>query len=60
MKFSELYKIIEKDGWRIERTNKHHIYSHTSKQGKIPVGKHSSEEVKTGTLNAILKMAGLK
>lgn len=60
MKFSELYKILEKDGWQIERTKKHHIYTHSIKQGKIPVGKHSSEEVRTGTLNAILKLAGLK
>jgi len=59
MKFSELYKILEKDGWHIERTKKHHIYTHQTKQGKIPVGKHSSEEVRTGTLNAILKLAGL-
>jgi len=60
MKFSELYKILEKDGWQVERTKKHHIYAHPTKQGKIPVGKHSSEEVRTGTLNAILKLAGLK
>ena len=60
MKFSELFKILEKDGWQIERTKKHHIYTHPTKQGKIPVGKHASEEVRTGTLNAILKLAGLK
>jgi len=60
MKFSELYKILEKDGWYIERTKKHHIYAHPSKSGKIPVGKHTSEEVKSGTLNGILKLAGLK
>ncbi|MDO8930428.1 MAG: type II toxin-antitoxin system HicA family toxin [Bacteroidota bacterium] len=60
MKFSELYKILEKDGWYIERTKKHHIYIHPSKNGRIPVGKHSSEEVRTGTLYGILKLAGLK
>jgi len=60
MKFSELYKILEKDGWYIERTKKHHIYSHPYKKGRIPVGKHSSEEVRSGTLNGILKLAGLK
>jgi predicted RNA binding protein YcfA (HicA-like mRNA interferase family) len=60
MKFSELYKILEKDGWYIERTKKHHIYMHPKKSGRIPVGKHSSEEVKTGMLNGILKLAGLK
>jgi predicted RNA binding protein YcfA (HicA-like mRNA interferase family) len=60
MKFSELYKILEKDGWKLERTKKHHVYAHPVKKGKIPVGKHGSQEVATGTLNSILKLAGLK
>ena len=60
MKFSELYKILEKDGWHIERTKKHHVYVHATKVGKIMVGKHRSEEVPKGTLNGVLKQAGLK
>ena len=60
MKFSELRRKLERDGWYIERTAKHHIYVHRVKPGKIPVGKHSSEEVPKGTLNSILKAAGLK
>ncbi len=58
MKFSELYKILEKDGWYIKRTKKHHVYAHPLKKGEIMVGKHKSEEVPTGTLNGILKQAG--
>jgi predicted RNA binding protein YcfA (HicA-like mRNA interferase family) len=30
------------------------------KPGKIPVGKHGSQEVASGTMNAILKFAGIK
>lgn len=60
MKFSELCKILEKDGWYIERTKKHHVYAHPTKEGKVIVGKHKSEEVPTGTLNGVLKQAGLK
>ena len=60
MKFSELYKILEKDGWILERTKKHHVFAHPVKKGKIAIGKHSSQEVATGTLNSILKFAGLK
>jgi len=60
VKFSELYRKLEKDGWYIERTKKHHIFAHPTKSGKIPVGKHGSEEVATGMLNKILKLAGLK
>lgn len=61
MKFSELYRKLEKSGWYIERTGKHHIYAHKDKQGvKLTVGKHGSHEVPTGTLNSILKAAGMK
>jgi len=61
MKFSELQRKLEREGWYIERTAKHHIYAHRDKPGiKIPVGKHKSEEVAAGTLNKILKLAGLK
>jgi predicted RNA binding protein YcfA (HicA-like mRNA interferase family) len=61
MKFSELQRKLEKANWYIDRTKKHHIYVNDDKPGiEIPVGKHKSEEVPTGTLNKILKLAGLK
>lgn len=61
MKFSELCRKLEKAGWYVERTKKHHMYVHDKKPGiKIPVGKHGSKEVPKGTLNSILKQAGLK
>jgi predicted RNA binding protein YcfA (HicA-like mRNA interferase family) len=60
MKFSELRRKLERDGWYIKRTTGHHIYVHPSKPGEIPVGKHGSKEVPTGTVNKILKQAGLK
>lgn len=60
MKFSELYKMLEQDGWCIKTTKKHKKYVHPTKSGFIPVGKHKSQEVPTGTLNSILKRAGLK
>lgn len=60
MKFNELYRLLEKDGWYIERTKKHYIFAHPTKKGKIPVGKHGKQEVPKGTLNSIIRMAGLK
>lgn len=60
MKFSELQRLLERDGWFIERTGKHHIYAHPKKPGKIPVGKHGSQEIPKGTQKSILKAAGLK
>ena len=60
MKFSEFYRLLESDGWYIKSTNKHIKYVHASKPGIIPVGKHGSKEVPKGTLNKMLKDAGLK
>ncbi|MGN6492971.1 MAG: type II toxin-antitoxin system HicA family toxin [Agriterribacter sp.] len=37
MKFSELQRRLERDGWYIERTKGHHIYAHPIKPGKIPL-----------------------
>jgi len=60
MKFSEFYLLLEDDGWFIKSTKKHIKYVHPIKSGIIPVGKHGSKEVPTGTLNKMLKDAGLK
>ncbi|MFD2887632.1 type II toxin-antitoxin system HicA family toxin [Chitinophaga cymbidii] len=59
MKFSELYRILERDGWYISRTGKHHVYAHPTKPKKIPVGKHGSQEVPFGTFRSIMKLAGI-
>ncbi|MCA1758990.1 MAG: type II toxin-antitoxin system HicA family toxin [Bacteroidales bacterium] len=55
-----MYRLLEKNNRYIERTKRHHIYSHPTKKGKIPVGKHGTQEVPNGTLNSIMKMAGFK
>ena len=60
MKYNELYRKLEKGGWHRVRTKKHHIYKHEEIEGALTVGKHGSEEVPKGTLNSILKQAGLK
>jgi len=61
MKYSELKKILTKDGWFIARHgSRHDIYIHPTKTGQVIVGRHDSQEVASGTLNSILKTAGLK
>ena len=49
MKFYEFYRLLENDGWFIKTTNKHIKCVHPWKPGIIPVGKHGSKEVPTGT-----------
>jgi predicted RNA binding protein YcfA (HicA-like mRNA interferase family) len=52
--------MIEKDGWYIARTRgSHHIFKHLSKKG-IVVIPHPEKDVPKGTVNSILKQAGLK
>lgn len=58
----EILKILYKDGWReVEsRTKGSHIQlKHPTKPGKVTVAIHKGD-IAPGTLNSILKQAGLK
>ena len=62
MKYRDLVKIVEADGWYVVRTNgSHRIYQHPSKPGSFPIAVHSpGNDVPTGLRQAILKQAGLR
>ncbi|MFV0573125.1 MAG: type II toxin-antitoxin system HicA family toxin [Xanthomarina gelatinilytica] len=61
MKSSELLRIMKKDGWFVLRQKGSHlIMKHPTKPNIIPVPFHASKEMKKGTLQAILKLAGIK
>ena len=60
MKFSELYRLLEENGWQKKKGKKHTKYVHPDFSKPVPVGRHPSKEVPTGTLEAILREAGLK
>ncbi len=62
MKYKEAIELIEDDGWYIMRQKgSHKVYKHTLKSGIVIVAGHKlADEVPKGTLNAILKQAGLK
>ena len=61
MKAKDVIKLIEKDGWFFERQNgSHKIFKHSVKKGIVVVPEHGNEHLKVGTLNSILKQAGLK
>ncbi len=61
MKTKELIKIIENDGWYLVRTRgSHRQYKHPTKRGLVTVPGKLSDELAPGTLNSILKQAGLK
>jgi predicted RNA binding protein YcfA (HicA-like mRNA interferase family) len=61
MKVSEIIKRIIADGWILARTKgDHRQYKHPAKPGLVTIAGHLSDEVDKGTLNSIMKQAGLK
>jgi mRNA interferase HicA len=61
MKYSELFRILKKDGWfEVRQSGSHVIMKHPTKPNIIPVPYHGSKEVKTGTLRSILKIAQIE
>ncbi|HEX8922710.1 MAG TPA: type II toxin-antitoxin system HicA family toxin [Pyrinomonadaceae bacterium] len=61
MKVKEVIKLLEKDGWYLARTRgSHHQFKHVSKSGTVTVSGKPNIDVPPGTLNSILKQAGLK
>ncbi len=61
-KSSEVWRILRQDGWYIKRHGKrsHVTLAHPTKKGIISFPYHGSQEIASGTLNKILKAAGLK
>jgi predicted RNA binding protein YcfA (HicA-like mRNA interferase family) len=60
MKVRELLKVLSKDGWREKDQKGSHLQlEHPVKKGKVTVPVHGGD-IPKGTLNAILKQAGLK
>lgn len=61
MKYSELHKKLKEAGCYIIRQGSNHpIWYSPQTEKEFTTSRHESQEVKTGTLNNILKTAGLK
>ena len=61
MKVRDVVKQITDDGWYLVRTRgSHRHYKHPLKAGLVTVAGHPGVDVPSGTLNSILKQAGLK
>ena len=61
MKVRKVIQVIEDDGWYLARTKgSHRQYKHTKKTGLVTVPGKLSDDLAPGTLNSILKQAGLK
>ena len=61
MKIRELIRLLERDGWILARIRgSHRQYINLNKPGLVTVPGHLSDDVAPGTLNSILKQAGMK
>ena len=61
MKFSELVRLLEREGFRlIKEKGSIRYYAKAGHPHLIRVDFHGTKEVPTGTFHAILKAAGLK
>ena len=61
MKFSELIRLLEQNGFRVvKEKGSIRYYGKRGWDRLIRVDYHGSKEVPTGTCNAILKAAGIK
>lgn len=61
MKVKEAISLIEEDGWQLVATRgSHRQYRHPIKSGRVTIAGKFSDDLAPGTLNSILKQAGLK
>jgi predicted RNA binding protein YcfA (HicA-like mRNA interferase family) len=61
VKVRDVIILIEADGWVQVRTKgSHRQFRHTTKPGLVTVAGKTGVDLPPGTLNAVLKQAGLK
>jgi len=61
VKVSELLRALQSDGWYLVATRgSHRQFKHAIRPGRVTVPGKPSDDLAPGTLNSILKQAGLK
>lgn len=61
MKVRKVIKMIEDEGWYLIRTKgDHRQYKHPTKLGRVTISGNTGRDLPLGTLNSVLKQAGLK
>jgi predicted RNA binding protein YcfA (HicA-like mRNA interferase family) len=61
MKVRDVLKMLERDGWYLDRTRgSHRQFKNLAKPGLVTVPGKPNDDLGPGTLNSILKQAGLK
>ena len=61
MTIREVVRIIENDGWVVvAQKGSHRQFKHPTKPGRVTIAGHPKDDLAPGTLNSILRQAGLK
>jgi len=61
MKVSDVLTMLRTDGWFLVATRgSHRQFKHPVKSGRVTVAGKPSDDLAPGTLNSVLKQAGLK
>jgi predicted RNA binding protein YcfA (HicA-like mRNA interferase family) len=61
MKVGEVLRLPLDDGWTLVATRgSHRQFKHAAKPGRVTVAGKPSDDLAPGTLNSIIKQAGLK
>jgi predicted RNA binding protein YcfA (HicA-like mRNA interferase family) len=61
MKVRAVIAMLEADGWYLVATRgSHRQFKHSAKPGRVTVAGKPSDDMAPGTLNSVLKQAGLK
>jgi predicted RNA binding protein YcfA (HicA-like mRNA interferase family) len=61
VKVRDTIKLIEQDGWyHVKTRGSHRQYKHPTKPGRVTIAGKMSHDLAPGTLNSVLKQAGLK
>jgi predicted RNA binding protein YcfA (HicA-like mRNA interferase family) len=61
MKVGEVLRLLDQDGWYLVATRgSHRQFKHPTKPGRVTVAGKPSDDLAPGTLNSVLKQAGLK
>jgi predicted RNA binding protein YcfA (HicA-like mRNA interferase family) len=61
MKVRDVVRLLHADGWFEARTRgSHRQFKHAKKSGRVTVPGNPNDDLARGTLNSILKQAGLR
>ena len=56
----QLKRVLEENGWRLDRVSGSHHIMIREGRWSVPIPIHGSADLPKGVLNAILKQAGIK